>query len=210
MIFFDIPFTVDVLRYYAGWPTKITGDTIPVSYPARLGRKFHAYTLKEPVGVVGAIVPWNLPLLMAVKKLAPALATGCTIVLKPAEQTPISMALLAQLTIEAGFPPGVVNYVTGLGETAGAAIASHGGIAKITFTGSVATGKSIVRSAADDLKRVSLELGGKSPTSCSTTRTWTRSWPGPRPVLSPRRARAALPAPGSTYSAASSMRLCGA
>ena len=163
MIFFDIPFTVDVLRYYAGWPTKITGDTIPISYPARLGGKFHAYTLKEPVGVVGAIVPWNLPLLMAVKKLAPALATGCTIVLKPAEQTPISMALLAQLTIEAGIPPGVVNYVTGLGESAGAAIASHDGIAKVTFTGSVATGKSIVRSAADDLKRVSLELGGKSP-----------------------------------------------
>ena len=163
MIYFDIPFTVDVLRYYAGWPTKITGDTIPISYPARLGAKFHAYTLKEPVGVVGAIVPWNLPLLMAVKKLAPALATGCTIVLKPAEQTPISMALLAQLTIEAGFPPGVVNYVTGLGETAGAAIASHGGIAKVTFTCSVATGKSIVAAAADDLKRVSLELGGKSP-----------------------------------------------
>ena len=113
--------------------------------------------------MVGAIVPWNLPLLMAVKKLAPALATGCTIVLKPAEQTPISMALLAQLTVEAGIPPGVINYVTGLGETAGAAIASHGGIAKVTFTGSVATGKSIVRSAADDLKRVSLELGGKSP-----------------------------------------------
>jgi acyl-CoA reductase-like NAD-dependent aldehyde dehydrogenase len=163
MIFFDIPFTVDVLRYYAGWPTKITGDTIPVSYPARLGGKFHAYTLKEPVGVVGAIVPWNLPLLMAVKKLAPALATGCTVVLKPAEQTPISMALLAQLTVEAGIPPCVINYVTGLGETAGAAIASHGGIAKVTFTGSVATGKSIARSAADDLKRVSLELGGKSP-----------------------------------------------
>jgi acyl-CoA reductase-like NAD-dependent aldehyde dehydrogenase len=113
--------------------------------------------------VVGAIVPWNLPLLMAVKKLAPALATGCTVVLKPAEQTPISMALLAQLTAEAGIPPGVINYVTGLGESAGAAIASHGGIAKVTFTGSVATGKSIVRSAADDLKRVSLELGGKSP-----------------------------------------------
>jgi phenylacetaldehyde dehydrogenase len=163
MIYFDIPFTVDVLRYYAGWPTKITGDTIPISYPARQGGKFHAYTLKEPVGVVGAIVPWNLPLLMAVKKLAPALATGCTIVLKPAEQTPISMALLAQLTIEAGFPPGVINYVTGFGETAGAAIVAHPGVAKVSFTGSVATGKSIVRAAADDLKRVSLELGGKSP-----------------------------------------------
>src|ERR1700691_3158781 len=146
MIYFDIPFTVDVLRYYAGWPTKITGDTIPISYPARLGGKFHAYTLKEPVGVVGAIVPWNLALL---------------IVLKPAEQTPISMGLLAQLTVAAGIPAGVINYVTGLGESAGAAIASHDGIAKVTFTGSVATGKSIVRSAADDLKRVSLELGGK-------------------------------------------------
>ncbi|GAA0975755.1 hypothetical protein GCM10009555_034180 [Acrocarpospora macrocephala] len=95
MRFFDVPFSVDVLRYYAGWPTKITGDTIPISYPAASGGRFHAYTLKEPVGVVGAIVPWNLPLLMAIKKLAPALATGCTVVIKPAKQTPISIALLA-------------------------------------------------------------------------------------------------------------------
>jgi acyl-CoA reductase-like NAD-dependent aldehyde dehydrogenase len=163
MRYFDIPFSADVLRYYAGWPTKITGDTIPISYPAGSGGRFHAYTLKEPVGVVGAIVPWNLPLLMAIKKLAPALATGCTIVLKPAEQTPISIALLAQLTIEAGIPAGVVNYVTGFGESAGAALVEHRGVDKVTFTGSVETGKAIVRSAAQDLKRVSLELGGKSP-----------------------------------------------
>ncbi|OKI49712.1 hypothetical protein A6A27_09895 [Micromonospora sp. CB01531] len=117
MRYFDIPFSVDVLRYYAGWTTKITGETIPISYPASHGGRFHAYTLKEPVGVVAAIVPWNLPLLMAIKKLAPVLATGCTVVLKPAEQTPISIALLAQLTAEAGIPAGVVNYVTGFGET---------------------------------------------------------------------------------------------
>lgn len=163
MRFFDIPFSVDVLRYYAGWTTKITGDTIPISYPASFGGKFHAYTLREPVGVVAAIVPWNLPLLMAVKKLAPALATGCTIVLKPAEQTPLSIALLAELAEQAGIPRGVVNYVTGLGESAGAALVDHRDVDKVTFTGSVATGKAIVRAAADNLKRVSLELGGKSP-----------------------------------------------
>jgi phenylacetaldehyde dehydrogenase len=163
MRFFDVPFSADVLRYYAGWTTKITGDTIPISYPASGGGKFHAYTLKEPVGVVAAIIPWNLPLLMAIKKLAPALATGCTVVLKPAEQTPISVALLAQLTAEAGIPAGVVNYVTGFGETAGAALVEHPDVDKVTFTGSVATGKAIVRAAAGNLKRVSLELGGKSP-----------------------------------------------
>jgi phenylacetaldehyde dehydrogenase len=163
MRYFDIPLSVDVLRYYAGWTTKITGDTIPISYPASHGRRFHAYTLKEPVGVVAAIVPWNLPLLMAIKKLAPALATGCTVVLKPAEQTPISMAVLAELTVEAGIPLGVVNYVTGLGEVAGAALANHADVDKVTFTGSVPTGKSIVQASAGNLKRVSLELGGKSP-----------------------------------------------
>lgn len=163
MRYFDIPFSVDVLRYYAGWTTKITGDTIPVSYPASHGKQFHAYTLKEPVGVVAAIIPWNLPLLMAIKKLAPALATGCTVVLKPAEQTPIAIAVLAELTAEAGFPAGVVNYVTGPGESAGAALTEHPGVDKVSFTGSVPTGKAIVRASADNLKRVSLELGGKSP-----------------------------------------------
>ena len=163
MRFFDVPFTVDMLRYFAGWPTKITGDTIPISYPASFGGAFHSYTLRQPVGVVGAIVPWNLPLLMVVKKLAPALATGCTIVIKPAEQTPLSMQLLARLSLEAGVPEGVVNFVTGYGEEAGAALVSHPGVDKISFTGSSATGKLIARTATDTLKRVSLELGGKSP-----------------------------------------------
>jgi phenylacetaldehyde dehydrogenase len=142
MRFFDVPFTVDMLRYFAGWPTKLTGDTIPISYPASFGNAFHAYTLRQPIGVVAAITPWNLPLMMVVKKLAPALASGCTIVVKPAEQTPLSMALLGQLSLEAGIPEGVVNYVTGFGEEAGELIA---------------------RGATGTLKRVSLELGGKSP-----------------------------------------------
>ncbi|MFD2472038.1 aldehyde dehydrogenase family protein [Amycolatopsis silviterrae] len=161
--FVDVPFSVEILRYYAGWPTKITGDTIPVSFPTNFGGPYHAYTRREPVGVVGAIVPWNLPLMMAVKKLAPALATGNTIVVKPAEQTPLSIALLAELVLEAGIPEGVFNYVSGYGETAGAALVEHRGVDKITFTGSVATGKAIARAATDTLKRVSLELGGKSP-----------------------------------------------
>jgi acyl-CoA reductase-like NAD-dependent aldehyde dehydrogenase len=161
--FFDVPFTVDMLRYFAGWPTKLTGETIPISYPASLGNSFHAYTLREPVGVVGAITPWNLPLLAVVKKLAPALAAGCTIVVKPAEQTPLSMALLAQLALEAGIPEGVINYVTGYGEEAGDALVHHPGVDKISFTGSSETGKLIVHGATDTLKRVSLELGGKSP-----------------------------------------------
>lgn len=161
--FVDVPFSVEILRYYAGWPTKITGDTIPVSFPANFGGPYHAYTRREPVGVVGAIVPWNLPLMMAVKKLAPALATGNTIVVKPAEQTPLAIARLAGLVLEAGIPEGVFNYVSGYGETAGAALVEHRGVDKITFTGSVATGKAIARAATGTLKRVSLELGGKSP-----------------------------------------------
>jgi phenylacetaldehyde dehydrogenase len=161
--FFDVPFTVDMLRYFAGWPTKITGDTIPVSFPATLGNSYHAYTLREPIGVVGAIAPWNLPLLAVVKKLAPALAAGCTIVIKPAEQTPLSMALLARLALEAGIPEGVVNYVTGFGEEAGEALVRHPGVDKISFTGSSEVGKLIVQNAAATLKRVSLELGGKAP-----------------------------------------------
>jgi phenylacetaldehyde dehydrogenase len=161
--FFDVPFTLDMLRYFAGWPTKLTGDTIPVSFPATLGNSYHAYTLREPVGVVGAIAPWNLPLLAVVKKLAPALAAGCTIVIKPAEQTPLSIALLARLALEAGIPEGVVNYVTGFGEEAGEALVRHPGVDKVSFTGSVEVGKLIVRNAAATLKRVSLELGGKSP-----------------------------------------------
>ena len=169
--FFDVPFTVDMLRYFAGWPTKITGDTIPISFPASFGDSYHAYTLREPIGVVGAIAPWNLPLLSVVKKLAPALAAGCTIVIKPAEQTPLSIALLAQLALEAGIPEGVVNFVTGYGEEAGEALVRHPGVDKISFTGSSEIGKLIVRNATGTLKRVSLELGGKSRTSCSPTPT---------------------------------------
>lgn len=154
----DVPFTIEFFRYYAGWPTKLHGDTLPVSIPHRL-----AYTLLEPVGVVGQIIPWNFPLMMAVWKLAPALAAGCTAILKPAEQTPLSALRLGELVMEAGFPPGVVNIVTGYGDTAGAALAAHPSVDKIAFTGSTEVGRKIVRAAAGNLKKVSLELGGKSP-----------------------------------------------
>jgi len=153
----DIPLAVDLFRYMAGWATKIEGNTIPFS------PKFHAYTRREPVGVVGQIIPWNFPLLMAAWKLGPALATGCTVVLKPAEQTPLSALLLAELIAEAGFPDGVVNVVPGYGETAGAALAAHPDVDKVAFTGSTEVGKLIVQAAAGNLKKVSLELGGKSP-----------------------------------------------
>ncbi|MCC6795992.1 MAG: aldehyde dehydrogenase family protein [Candidatus Hydrogenedentes bacterium] len=159
----DVPLAIDLFRYMAGWATKIEGNTIPVSVPYAPGAKFFAYTTREPVGVVGQIIPWNFPLLMAAWKLGPALAAGCTVVLKPAEQTPLSALLLGKLICEAGFPDGVVNIVTGFGETAGAALAQHPGIDKIAFTGSTEVGKLIVEAAARDLKKVTLELGGKSP-----------------------------------------------
>jgi phenylacetaldehyde dehydrogenase len=153
----DVPLAVDLFRYMAGWATKIEGNTIPFS------PKYLAYTRREPVGVVGQIIPWNFPLLMAAWKLGPALATGCTVVLKPAEQTPLSALLLAELIAEAGIPDGVVNVVPGYGETAGAALAAHNDVDKIAFTGSTEVGKLIVQAAAGNLKKVSLELGGKSP-----------------------------------------------
>jgi phenylacetaldehyde dehydrogenase len=153
----DVPLAVDLFRYMAGWATKIEGDTIPFS------PKYFAYTRREPVGVVGQIIPWNFPLLMAAWKLGPALATGCTVVLKPAEQTPLSALLVAELIAEAGFPDGVVNVVPGYGETAGAALAAHPDVDKIAFTGSTEVGRLIVQAAAGNLKKVSLELGGKSP-----------------------------------------------
>ncbi len=156
----DIPLVVDHFRYYAGWATKVEGETIPVSIP---GQHFLNYTLREPVGVVGQIIPWNFPLLMAAWKLGAALACGNTVVLKPAEQTPLSVLRLCELLDDAGFPPGVVNVVTGYGETAGAAIAVHPDLDKVAFTGSTEVGKEIMRAAAGNLKRVSLELGGKSP-----------------------------------------------
>jgi phenylacetaldehyde dehydrogenase len=159
----DVPLAVDLLRYMAGWATKIEGNTIPISVPYAEKAKFFAYTLREPVGVVGQIIPWNFPLLMAAWKLGPALATGCTVVLKPAEQTPLTALRLGQLIQEAGIPAGVVNIVPGYGETAGAALTSHPDVDKVAFTGSTEVGKLILQAAAGNLKKVSLELGGKSP-----------------------------------------------
>ena len=159
----DVPLAAELFRYMAGWATKIEGNTIPLSVPYTPGAKYLAYTLREPVGVVGQIIPWNFPLLMAAWKLGPALATGNTIVLKPAEQTPLSVLLLGELIQEAGIPDGVVNIVPGYGETAGAALAAHPDVDKIAFTGSTEVGKLIVQAAAGNLKKVSLELGGKSP-----------------------------------------------
>ncbi|XP_049812067.1 aldehyde dehydrogenase 1A1-like [Schistocerca nitens] len=154
----EVVYAADTLRYAAGWADKIHGQTIPTDGP------YFTYTRKEPVGVVGQIIPWNAPVLMAAWKLAPAFATGCTVVLKPAEDTPLCALYIAALCKEAGFPAGVVNVVPGYGPTAGAAIASHPDIAKVAFTGSVVVGKSIMAAAAQsNLKKVSLELGGKSP-----------------------------------------------
>jgi len=159
----DVPLAADLFWYMAGWATKINGGVINPSVPYLPGAEFHAYTTREPVGVIGQIIPWNFPLLMAAWKLGPALATGCTVVLKPAEQTPLSALRLGELMLEAGLPAGVVNVVTGFGETAGAALAAHEGVDKVAFTGSTEVGKHIVRAASGNLKRVSLELGGKSP-----------------------------------------------
>src|SRR5271168_1357449 len=157
----DLPLAIDHFRYYAGWATKIEGNTISLGL-AKQG-KFHAYTVREPVGVAGQIIPWNFPLLMAAWKLAPAVSVGCTVILKPAEQTPRTAIRLGELIMEAGFPEGVVNIVPGFGETAGAALAAHPDVDKIAFTGSTEVGKLIVHAAAGNLKKVSLELGGKSP-----------------------------------------------
>ena len=156
----DIPFAVDVFRYMAGWSTKVEGSTISISAP---DLKYLAYTLREPVGVVGQIIPWNFPLLMVAYKLGPALTTGCTVVLKPAEQTPLTCLRLGELIQEAGIPDGVVNIVPGYGEKAGAALAGHPDVDKVAFTGSTEIGKLIVQAASGNLKKVSLELGGKSP-----------------------------------------------
>jgi phenylacetaldehyde dehydrogenase len=158
----DVPLAADLFRYMAGWATKIEGNTIPISVPYAPGASWHAYTLKEPIGVVGQIIPWNFPLLMAAWKLGPALATGCTIVLKPAEQTPFSAIRLGEIMLEAGVPKGVINIVTGFGD-AGAALAAHDDVDKVAFTGSTEVGKLIVKAAAGNLKKLTLELGGKSP-----------------------------------------------
>jgi aldehyde dehydrogenase (NAD+) len=153
----DVPLAIDHIRYYAGWATKIVGQTIPVA-----GNYFN-YTRHEPIGVVGQIIPWNFPLLMAAWKLGAALATGCTIVLKPASQTPLTALYLGKLALEAGIPAGVLNVIPGAGRAAGNALVEHPGVDKIAFTGSTPVGKAIMRQAAGTVKKVSLELGGKSP-----------------------------------------------
>jgi phenylacetaldehyde dehydrogenase len=159
----DVPGARNYFRYMAGWATKIEGSTIEVSIGGPEGGRVNAYTLRQPVGVVAQIIPWNFPLVMAAWKLGPALAAGCTCILKPAEQTPLTALRLGELIIEAGFPPGVVNILTGYGETTGMALVKHPGVDKIAFTGSTVVGKLINKAATDTLKRVSLELGGKSP-----------------------------------------------
>ena len=154
----DLPLVIACYRYYAGWADKIQGKTIPIN------GSYFCYTRHEPIGVVGQIIPWNFPLLMQAWKLAPALATGNTVVLKTAEQTPLSALRIGELIVEAGFPPGVVNILSGYGPTAGAAISHHNDIDKVAFTGSTEVGHLIMEAAAkSNLKRVTLELGGKSP-----------------------------------------------
>src|SRR3989442_11973785 len=153
----ELGMTVNTLRYYAGWADKIVGDTLPVDGP------FFVYTLREPIGVVGAIVPWNFPLNIASWKFAPALAAGCTVVLKPASETPLTALLFAELVQQAGFPAGAFNVVAGGGSTAGAALVRHAAVDKISFTGSTEVGRQIMKMAADTNKRITLELGGKSP-----------------------------------------------
>ncbi len=153
----ELPMAAECLQYFAGWADKLHGETIPVKGKALV------YTQREPLGVVAAIVPWNFPLLLAVWKVAPALATGNTVILKPASQTPLTALALGELAIEAGFPPGVLSIVTGSGATVGQALVDHPGIDKVAFTGDTSTGRGIMRSAADTLKHLTLELGGKSP-----------------------------------------------
>lgn len=161
----EIPGAIEQFRYFAGATQNLHGAVIPTSINYQpTGKKVFAYTQKEPVGVVAAIVPWNSPLVLTAMKLAPALAAGCTVVLKPAEDTPLTALRLGELFVEAGFPPGVLNIVTGIGAEAGAALASHADVDKVTFTGSTATGRRILEAAKGNLKKVSLELGGKSPT----------------------------------------------
>jgi phenylacetaldehyde dehydrogenase len=170
----DLPLAVDMFRYMAGWATKISGKTLNFSTPGA----FHSYTLREPVGVVAQIIPWNFPLLMAAWKLAPALAAGCCVVLKIAEQTPMTGLRLAELFDQAGFPAGVVNILTGFGEGAGAPLAAHPDVDKIAFTGSTEVGKLIVKASAGNLKKVSLELGGKSPAIIFPDADLERAIPG--------------------------------
>jgi acyl-CoA reductase-like NAD-dependent aldehyde dehydrogenase len=153
----EIPMAAEIFRYFAGWATKLYGETIPARPTA------FTYTLREPVGVVASITPWNFPLLLATYKIAPALAAGCTVVAKPASETPLTLLKLGEIAMEAGLPPGVLNVIAGPGRTTGMALVRHPGVDKIAFTGSTETGKTLMREGAEGLKRISLELGGKSP-----------------------------------------------
>jgi phenylacetaldehyde dehydrogenase len=159
----DIKHALEVWRYMAGWPTKIEGKTLPLSGTLVPGQQYAAFSTREPLGVVGAVIAWNFPFLLATWKCAPALAAGCTVVLKPAEETPLTALRLGELALAAGFPKGVLNVVTGMGPTAGAALTAHPGVDKITFTGSTEVGRLIVQAAAGNMKKVTVELGGKSP-----------------------------------------------
>jgi acyl-CoA reductase-like NAD-dependent aldehyde dehydrogenase len=177
--FGEIPSAAAQFRYYAGWPNKILGSTIPGSI-TRQGpdRETFVYTIREPVGVVAAIVPWNSPLLMAAMKVAPALAAGCTVVLKPAEHTPLTALHLGALLLEAGVPAGVVNVLPGYGAEAGQALADHPDVDKVTFTGSTAVGKRLIAASTGNLKRLTLELGGKSPAIVLSDADLARAIPG--------------------------------
>ena len=203
----DVPLAADLFHYMAGWATKIEGNSINISVPYMPGANFHSYTLREPLGVVGQIIPWNFPLLMAAWKLGPALATGNCVVLKPAEQTPLTALRLAGLIAEAGVPDGVVNVVPGFGETAGAALAAHPDVDKVAFTGSTEVGKLIVAaSGASNLKKLTLELGGKSPNIVFDDAGPTRSR-APRTRSSSTTGSAAWPDRGCSCSKAGSTRL---
>ncbi|WP_022975228.1 aldehyde dehydrogenase family protein [Nevskia ramosa] len=174
----DVVLAADIFHYMAGWTTKIDGGVLDLSVPFTPGTEYHAYTRREPIGVVGQIIPWNFPILMAAWKLAPALACGCTVVLKPAEETPLTALRLGELIMEAGLPKGVLNIITGFGETTGAPLAGHPGVDKVAFTGSTEVGKLIVKAAANDLKKLTLELGGKSPNIILNDADLSKAIPG--------------------------------
>ena len=188
----DVALSADLFHYMSGWATKIEGNTIPISALTSPGSEFHAYTRKEPVGVVGQIIPWNFPLLMAAWKLGPALAAGVTVVLKPAEQTPLSALRLGELMLEAGLPAGVVKIVTGFGD-AGAALAAHDGVDKVAFTGSTEVGRLIVQAAAGNLKKVTSSWVERARRCSTRTPTWTWRSPARPTASSSTRASAATP-----------------
>lgn len=201
----DVPTAASNFRYMAGWATKIEGKTIPISMP---GAQYFAYTLREPVGVAGQIIPWNFPLIMASLKLGPALAAGCTVVLKPAEQTPLTALRLGELIQEAGFPDGVVNIVPGYGETAGAALAAHPDVDKVAFTGSTEVGRLIVNAATGNLKKVSLSsLEERVRISSLPMPILTAPFPAAPTRFSSIKVRFALLAPAFSCTRASSIKL---